>query len=180
MDGSQHRHEVVAEGVPRGLRQPGGVLGVPVDDAAHVLHDVERGAEHLRVLAQGEHGGHRHVGLLQSRQDAVLADHVVRTGGQRAQGRAADDDTAATARDPVGEVGQATGHERRVPVRSEVGYAAGRPLGERLAGEAAQLFGPRPVGGHAPGSAVRAATRSAARRAARRAIDIRCTSEAPS
>ena len=74
------RHDVVHRIVDRralGRRAPG-YERVDHDAALDPVHDVEDGADDVRVLAQQVGLRHGHVGAPKRRQDAVLAVHCVR------------------------------------------------------------------------------------------------------
>jgi hypothetical protein len=67
-------------------RRDAGHLGIGQDAAGQELHDVERGADHKSVLAQGVGFRHRHIGMIrQSLDDAIFAIHLVRRGQELAR-----------------------------------------------------------------------------------------------
>ena len=89
--------------------------------AVHARHDVERRADHRRVIAHREHVGHPRG--RQRAHHARLAQHVVGARRQRRARRAADDALPALAADQVGHV--------RVPLADR--RDVGRPGTERRA-----------------------------------------------
>jgi hypothetical protein len=89
------------------------IRGAAVRRALDPLHHVERGTEHVGVLAERERPWHRHRGLVQSAHHPVLAGHVVSGGQHVAQRRAPHDPALGAVGDLVGEVGPATGDQRR-------------------------------------------------------------------
>ena len=94
---------------PRGLE----LGGEPVRRPLHPLHHVERGAEHVGVLAQGVRRGHRDVGRQERRHHPVLAGHVVRGRQHVTERRPAHDPPVLAVGDLVGEVGLAAGDHLR-------------------------------------------------------------------
>ena len=83
--------------------------GVADDVAVDPFHDVEPGADHRLVLAEGDHLGHRDSGALQRREHAVLARHVVRGGEHVRERRPANHETALAVVDDVREVRASAG-----------------------------------------------------------------------
>ena len=75
-----------------------------VDRGADAIHDVERGADDRRVLAERVRARHREPRRAERRDDAVLALHRVRRGQELARRLAAQDVLAAARRQVVGRV----------------------------------------------------------------------------
>ena len=187
VDAGEHLDEVVGEVPPLLCRQARGLVRLAEDHTVDLGHDVEGSARHLGVVTQGEDPRHRHVGVLQGREHAVLARHVVRARQQLPERRSAHDHRALLAAHAVGEVGQAAGDDLGAPGVAELGQLRRRPAREGLPGQPGGLLVGEPGGllewlpldtAHARSSL--AAMRAPARRAARLAIDILCTSVAPS
>ena len=85
-----HRVDDRLAGVPASLRRQHGFgcRGITDHVAVDESHDVERRAIDGYVLAEAERWRHRHCGVLQAGDDAVLAAHVVRAGQHVAERRA--------------------------------------------------------------------------------------------
>jgi hypothetical protein len=85
-----------------------GVLPRPEHHPGHVLHQVERRADHAGVGAERHRPGHRHIGAGQRRQHPEFARHVVRGGQHVAERRPAQHEQplpgGSRDRQPVGEV----------------------------------------------------------------------------
>ena len=88
-----------------GLRDP-----AAHGDTVDAVHQVERGAEHRRVVATEEWSCDRHRFVLDRVEDAELPQHVVGRGRARVAGRAPQDPTPAIARDRVDVARSAADH----------------------------------------------------------------------
>jgi hypothetical protein len=85
----KHIEQVLADLWPQVERKGGGSIGTVEHDSVDEAHDVERCAVHRRIGAQSQRLGHRHHGLANRRDDAVLAGHVVGRGKDLGEWRAA-------------------------------------------------------------------------------------------
>ena len=129
--------QVEAERVPARLVEPAG-QGVAHDDALDVLHQVERRADHVGVLADRDRSRHPHrrLGADQQVEHAVLADDVVRGRQQRTGRRAPQHPVLGRRLDDVRQVAVALAEprDRDVGVRVEVlGQPAAEPAGSTSA-----------------------------------------------
>ena len=98
-------------------------LGVPEHAALQILHKVEHGADNALVLTQQVGIGHRHIGVFERAQHAVLPIHRMRRGQQFPRRLAAQHPL------PCAVVEQKRG----------VGLSAGKFLSAKRAGKARQL-----------------------------------------
>jgi hypothetical protein len=78
--------------------------------AVHPLHHVERRADHLLVVADGDHGRHARGGAEDRREQPRLAQHVMGRRRQRRARRAAQHPLAVVARDEERHVGVPLAH----------------------------------------------------------------------
>jgi hypothetical protein len=92
----------------------GHVVGCAQDHAVDVRHHVERRPVHARVVAEGEHLGHRHGGVGERADHRVLARHVVGGREHVAERWTAEHPLVRAVADEVGEVGTAAGDQRGV------------------------------------------------------------------
>lgn len=102
---------------------------VSQDVALHELHDVERAIVHRLVGAEPESGGDRHVRATKSREDGVLAHHVMSgredvTGGRSPQRHAAPCGVGH----PVGQVRTAPSHELKGEGTCKASNVLGQPV----------------------------------------------------
>ena len=116
-----------------------GGLDVVEHDAGDVRHHIERRADHVGVGAERERFGHGHGCRSERVDDAVLASHVVRSGEDAVQRRAAQHELAAVgvghaggdvrlaAHDHLGGEGRAELRQRAIgPARERHRIDAGR------------------------------------------------------
>ncbi len=99
--------------MPARLVEPAG-QGVAHHDTLDVLHQVERRADHVGVLADRDRSRHPHrcLGADQQVQDAVLAHHVVRGRQQRTGRRASQHPVLVAGPDGVRQVAVALADPR--------------------------------------------------------------------
>jgi hypothetical protein len=92
-------------------------------------HHVERRTGDLGVVAHAERARHRHAAGPDSGDDAVLSDHVVRSGQHLAERRTAEHEVHSVGRsDPVGEV-RTTACDQLIAKRRRCAVDVGRQPG---------------------------------------------------
>ena len=79
-------------------------LLVANDDAMPPLHHVEHRTDDCRILAQGIHARRQRKDRMDGREPAILASHVVRGRGDRAERRPPDDELGAAEAHLIGQV----------------------------------------------------------------------------
>ena len=129
---SQSVDQVGGERTPVLRAQLQGLIHVVEDEALDLAHDVEGDPDDLRIRASGEHPGHRDGRALQRGEEAPLPAHVVSSGQDLAEGRAAQDDSMPVRpRQTVGQVGPPAGDElgryRSLESDSVVGQPGDQP-----------------------------------------------------
>ena len=111
MNGREHLGEPLRE-LPRLVRRELlAVLLAAQHQAVHVLHQVERRADHFRVGAARDRSGHRDVSAAQRGQHPELPGHVVGGGQHVTERRPPQHQAGGTGFQAVGEVGPAAGDQ---------------------------------------------------------------------
>ena len=137
-------------------RREAGDRGIGDDTPVDAIHDVERGADDRRVLAERVRARHREPRRAERRDDAVLALHRVRRGQELARRLPAQDVLPAARRQVVGRVRLAAAELLDAERAREAGHVLAHVARERAQVEAmllADLRGGRDHPGRPPARA---------------------------